>query len=202
MSNSKNAHTSESCVRRLPRYFRFLRSLLINGVMRTSSGEIAEALGFTPSIVRSDLNHLEGAGQQGYGYNVKALYTAISRELGAGDRMTAVIIGGDASFSERLSRLFEGRGITVIKSFFGEKLQADTISKELSELDPEIAVIADMPEGVTPEALISLGIKGIWNMTQTDIKASVPIINLPLGDIIMSLCYEIRNRQREDRHEL
>ena len=54
-----------------------------------------------------------------------------------------------------------------------------------------------MPEGMSADTLVSLGIKGIWNMTQNDIIAPVPVINLPVGDIIMNLCYEIRRKEAE-----
>ncbi len=195
-----------SSARRLPRYFRYLRELLMNGIMRTSSGELAEKLGITPSQVRSDLNKFEGTGQQGYGYNIKLLYTEISRELGVGDRMTAVIIGGDGAFTKRLSERFEGRGVTVIASFAEKKDSCETVpvypfsslTGFLEKCPADIAVIVECPRGLSPEELISKGIKGIWNLTQTDITASIPVINLPVGDIIMSLCYEIRKNSAEE----
>ncbi len=200
MSNTKHTSLSGSSAKRLPRYFRYLRALLINGVMKTSSCEIAKGLGITPSQVRSDLNRFEGAGQQGYGYNVKTLYTEISLELGAGDKLTAVIIGGDPAFSARLTRLFEGRGVTVTASFFentepcpnGIKAYLYTqIAEQLLSSPADIAVIADMLRGFDANELPKLGIKGIWNMTQTDINVGVPTVNLPLGDILMGLCREI-----------
>ena len=104
---------SQQSYQRYPRYFRVLRTLLVNGIMKVSSVELARHLNITPSTVRADLNRFSGVGQQGYGYNVKLLYTGISRELGAGDNMSAVIIGGDAAFAKRLAERFEGRGVTV-----------------------------------------------------------------------------------------
>lgn len=104
---------SQQSYQRYPRYFRVLRTLLVNGIMKVSSVELGRYLNITPSTVRADLNRFSGVGQQGYGYNVKLLYTGISRELGAGDNMSAVIIGGDAAFAKRLAERFEGRGVTV-----------------------------------------------------------------------------------------
>ena len=97
MSRQNYGYLYGSAGKRYPRYFRCLRELLMNGVMKVSSAELADRLGLTPSQVRTDLNGFDGAGQQGYGYNVKLLYTEISRELGAGDGMTAVIIGGSTA---------------------------------------------------------------------------------------------------------
>ena len=206
MSAKLEKGISKSAVWRLPRYFRYLRELLMNGIMRVSSQELAERLAITPSQVRSDLNKFDGVGQQGYGYNAKLLYTEISRELGVGDRMTAVIIGGDRAFIKRLSERFEGRGVTVIASFSETEEQAEAVpvysfaalTEFLEKHHADIAVIVESPRGLLPEDLVSRGIKGMWNLTQTDITASVPVINLPVGDILMSLCYEIRKNAAEE----
>lgn len=202
-TSSKNSNR----IRRLPVYFRYLRELLMNGVMKISSKELAEKLDITPSQVRSDLNCFEGTGHQGYGYNVKLLYTEISRVLGAGDKMNAVIIGGDIHFAKRLSERFEGRGVTVSALFSEDSSLASgflsyrysDIIRVLLESPAEIAVIVELPKEISPDDLISLGIKGIWNLTNRDISAKIPIINLPVGDIIMSLCYEIRNNNTEGK---
>ena len=190
---------SQQSYQRYPRYFRVLRTLLVNGIMKISSGDLAKQLNITPSTVRADLNRFSGVGQQGYGYNVKLLYTGISRELGAGDSMTSVIIGGDAAFAGRLAERFEGRGVTVSR-FFPEdgNGSASEITGFLSASPADIAVIVSMPEGMSADTLVSLGIKGIWNMTQNDIIAPIPVINLPVGDIIMNLCYEIRRKETEN----
>ena len=75
MSTGNYGYIGGSAAKRLPRYFRCLRELLMNGVMRVSSAELAAALGITSSQVRSDLNSFGSIGQQGYGYPVKLLYT-------------------------------------------------------------------------------------------------------------------------------
>ena len=52
-------------IRRLPRYYRFLRHLDKRGVTRISSKELSEKMGFTASQVRQDFNCFGGYGQQG-----------------------------------------------------------------------------------------------------------------------------------------
>ncbi|MBQ8415688.1 MAG: hypothetical protein IJX13_02130, partial [Clostridia bacterium] len=73
---------SPAVIRRLPRYFRYLRELIRQGKMRISSGELSEIMGVTASQIRQDLNCFGGFGQQGYGYNVNYLYAKISELLG------------------------------------------------------------------------------------------------------------------------
>ena len=38
--------------------------------------------------------------------------------------------------------------------------------------------------------------KVIWNMTQKDIELDIPVLNLPVGDIIMGLMCEIRHMEK------
>ena len=64
---------SPAVIKRLPRYFRYLRELLKNDILRISSGELSRLMHVTASQIRQDLNCFGGFGQQGYGYNVKYL---------------------------------------------------------------------------------------------------------------------------------
>ncbi len=211
MSRQNYGYLYGSAGKRYPRYFRCLRELLMNGVMKVSSAELAEKLGLTPSQVRTDLNGFGGAGQQGYGYNVKLLYTEISRELGAGDRMTAIVIGGDAALAAYLARRFEGRGVTTIAHITageGERsvpsVPSHRLASYLQENPADLAVVLEWTEDGAELAntLVRCGIRGIWNMTQTDMNAvAIPVLNLPVGDIIMSLCCDVRHAEEEEREE-
>ena len=191
----KQAYIAGSNAKRLPRYFRCLRQCLMNGIMKISSASLAEMLDITPSQVRADLNGFSGAGQQGYGYSVKLLYTEISRELGVADGLTAVIVGKNSPdltyFSERL----EGRGITVTDHI---GLDGDIFEK-IKSSRVDIAVITDCPDTVLLiDALSQSEIRGVWNMTQSDIDLPMPVLNLPIGDIIMSLMCEVRRREKRE----
>ena len=66
----KRENISMSVIRRLPRYYRFLKLLREKGVTRISSTELSAKLGLTASQIRQDLNCFGGFGQQGYGYMV------------------------------------------------------------------------------------------------------------------------------------
>ena len=73
---------SQAVIRRLPRYYRYLGELLEAGVERISSNDLSKRMKVTASQIRQDLNNFGGFGQQGYGYNVKYLYTEIGKILG------------------------------------------------------------------------------------------------------------------------
>ena len=84
---------SSAVIRRLPRYFRYLRELLREGKTRISSGELSARMQVTASQIRQDLNCFGGFGQQGYGYNVSYLYSKISDLLGVSMGLQAIIVG-------------------------------------------------------------------------------------------------------------
>ena len=86
-------YISPAVVRRLPRYYRYLRELLTQGITRISSSELSARMNVTASQIRQDLNCFGGFGQQGYGYNVHYLFTCISEILGVGAGFHAIIIG-------------------------------------------------------------------------------------------------------------
>jgi redox-sensing transcriptional repressor len=165
----------------------------MNGEMKISSSSLAQMLDITPSQVRADLNEFSGAGVQGYGYSVKHLYTEISRELGVADGLTAVIVGKDTPDYTYLTERLEGRGITVVDLISSNR----ECCEKLVKISADIAVITDCDDfTLLVDALRRSNIRGVWNMTQKDIELDIPVLNLPVGDIIMGLMCEIRYREK------
>lgn len=203
-----------SAAERLPRYFRCLRALLLDGAVRTSSARLAAMLGLTAAQVRSDLRHFGNAGQQGYGYYVKPLYTEISRALGVGDGRTAVLICAD-ELGIRVAdgSLFAGRGITLTARFTaGGSACGQTDKREgvcgvplyplsaleevLREHPADIAVIGPRCSELRrlAERLAACGVRGIWNLSEEELSpfGGVQVRNLVIGDSLMLLCYDMR----------
>ena len=199
---------SPAVIRRLPRYFRYLRELIRQGKMRISSGELSELMGVTASQIRQDLNCFGGFGQQGYGYNVNYLYAKISELLGVGAGLQAVIIGaGDLGRALVRSTMFEKRGVDIVAMFdvnpelFGKEFGGVTIySMErletfCSENRVDMAVLTLPKECAEAEAvrLKGLGVTGFWNFTGKELPSEDGSVveNVHLGDSLMSLNYEI-----------
>ncbi len=109
---------SQAVVFRLPRYYRYLGELLEDGVERISSNDLSIRMKVTASQIRQDLNNFGGFGQQGYGYNVKYLYTEIAKILGI-DRQHNIIIIGAGNLGQAIANYanFEKRGF-MIKGMF------------------------------------------------------------------------------------
>lgn len=109
---------SSAVIKRLPRYYRHLGELLEQGVERISSGELSDRMKVTASQIRQDLNHFGGFGQQGYGYNVKYLYTEIGKILGLDKKHNVIIIGaGNLGRAIANYANFEKRGFVITGVF-------------------------------------------------------------------------------------
>ncbi len=203
---------SPAVIKRLPRYFRYLRELIRNGRLRISSSELSALMHVTASQIRQDLNCFGGFGQQGYGYNVNYLYANICEILGVGEGFNAVVIGaGNLGKALVHSPMFEKRGVNILGLFdvdpavIGRTI-GDARVYDMAELEGfcahhvvDIAVLT-LPKNRVPEIserLCALEIPGIWNFTGSEpeaLSSGAIIENVHIGDSLMTLCYELRRK--------
>lgn len=213
--NAERAAVSSAVIRRLPRYFRYLRELIRQGKMRISSRELSRMMGVTASQIRQDLNCFGGFGQQGYGYNVNYLYARICELLGVGAGIRAIIIGaGDLGRALVRAPMFEKRGVDIVSMFdINPQLIGRTVSgvmiRDMQSLEhfckemPVDMAVLTLPKDQAVEVserLAACGILGIWNFTGTDIPLDsdrVAIENVHLGDSLMILNYRLSKMREE-----
>lgn len=205
----KHEGVSISVIKRLPRYYRFLGDLLNKDVTRISSRELAQLMQLTASQIRQDLNCFGGFGQQGYGYNVAALYKEIGNIMGL-NKDTRIILIGAGNLGRTIARHmnFEGCGFNLVGVFddsqavIGQTVR-DIIVDDMANLEtackefaPRAAILC-IPKEVaydTVERLIGLGVNCFWNFSHYDISfdfENVVVENVHLGDSLMTLCYQI-----------
>ena len=207
--SSAKSRVSPAVIKRLPRYYRYLRELLQNDILRISSGELSKMMHVTASQIRQDLNCFGGFGQQGYGYNVKYLYGKIGEILGVTQHYNAIIIGaGNLGSALAASPVFERRGVKLTALFdsnpavIGRNISGytvrsiDDLEDYLRDNDVSIAVLTLTKDAVCDmaEKLASLGIKGLWNFASTELNLSnkdAVVQNVHMGDSLMTLCYEL-----------
>ena len=212
---NKGSVVSPAVIKRLPRYFRYLRELIRCGKMRISSGELSEMMHVTASQIRQDLNCFGGFGQQGYGYNVNYLYARICEILGVGEGYRAIVIGaGNLGKALVRSPMFEKRGVDIVAIFdvspnvIGTTVAQTTVyaMDELesfcaeNQVDIAVLTLTKDHAGEVAERLATLGVKGIWNFTGKELDELDPGIvveNVHIGDSLMTLCYELRVRKEE-----
>ena len=200
---------SRAVIGRLPRYYRYLGELLEAGVERISSSDLSKKMRVTASQIRQDLNNFGGFGQQGYGYNVKYLYTEIGKILGL-NREHPIIIIGAGNLGQALANYasFEKSGFTL-KGLFdvnprleGVSIRGipvrmmDDLEEFLQKNEIEIAILT-LPKSKAievAELVIENGIRAIWNFAHTD-------LNLP-EDVIVENVQDRKSTRLNSSHRL
>ena len=208
---------SQAVIRRLPRYYRYLGELLENGVERISSNDLSKRMKVTASQIRQDLNNFGGFGQQGYGYNVKYLYTEIGKILRLEQHHNIIIIGA-GNLGQALANYadFEKRGF-ILKGIFDVNptladvsirgvpvRMMDELEQFVRENDIEIGVLT-IPKTKAVEVannLVNNGVRAIWNFAHIDLNLPENVIveNVHLSESLMRLSYNI-SRYHEEHKE-
>lgn len=215
MPKDKNSGISTSVIKRLPRYYRFIGELIRQGIVRSSSGELAEKMSLTASQIRQDLNCFGGFWQQGYGYNLVELRTEIGKILGVGCGYKAVLFGAGNLGKAIASHMnFAEYGCELIGIFDSDMRKVNEKVADLSILPmsafekfaddnkPQLAILC-IPKTSAQELaneLISRGIKAFWNFSHYDLKVDhkdIIVENVHLGDSLMMLSYGLTNMGKE-----
>lgn len=214
---SKSINISNSVIRRLPRYYRFLGELEDQQISKISSRELSERMYLTASQIRQDLNCFGGFGQQGYGYNVSELRKEIGRILGVDKHRKTILIGaGNLGTALAVHINFEKSGCSLIGIFDSNKkivgnplgkltiTDIDDLEKFCRENKPEVAVLC-IPKSVTKEIvdrLTELGVRSFWNFSHYDINVehkNIIVENVHLGDSLLTLSYGVNNNLDNDK---
>lgn len=202
---------SETVIRRLPVYYRYLEEESEKGQVRISSKGLSEKTGFTASQIRQDLNNFGGFGQQGYGYNVESLKDEIAKIIGINKIRKAVVIGsGSLGCAIAKYKGFKNSGLEV-KSLFdtneekiGTSIEGVAI-RDMGELKDFvtknkidvgiIATPATSAQEIT-DTLVELGVKGIWNFAPLDLEVPEDVIleSVRLNDSLLTLFYYINHK--------
>jgi len=195
-------------IRRMPKYRRYLKDLQKKGVDKISSGEFSRLIGYTASQIRQDFNNFGGFGQQGYGYNVEALYNETNAILGLDKEYKMVVVGagnlGQAiiNYTNYYKSGFVVAGIFEKNpKLFGVKINDieikdyEFLADFVKENEIDIGIICTPKENAQDVAdkLSGAGVKGIWNFAPLDIAVpeSVTLENTHLSDSLHYLAYHI-----------
>lgn len=205
---------SETVIRRLPKYHRYLSELQEKGEDRISSQELSDLTGFTASQIRQDLNNFGGFGQQGYGYKVAVLKKELENILGIPKIYKTILIGAGrlgtvvCNYKGFLDSGFEivamfDKSEKVIGKSVGNHVvrpvdELEAFMKEHGEV--EVAILTVPKEGAQAIAdrLVNAGIQGIWNFAPEDLEApdSVVVENIRLTDSLLTLSYYLTEKNR------
>lgn len=213
---AQNNQISKAVIARLPRYYRYLRLLIEQGVERVSSEELSRLMKATASQIRQDLNHFGGFGQQGYGYNVKSLYAEIGKILGVEKVHDLIIIGagnlgralvrykGFSSHGFRFRAMFDVDESLCGKRINGVKIhnQNELISFVMkNKVDIAALTIPSEDAIQVSKCLYSLGIRYFWNFAHTDLELPSDAIvkDVHLLDSLLELSFEVSHSKENTK---
>ena len=198
---SRAREVPPATVARLPGYLRALRGLTADGVVTTSSDELAAGAGVTPAQLRKDLSFLGSYGRRGVGYDVVHLSEQIAVVLGLTTQRRVVIVGiGNLGHALASYSVFAERGFAVVGLVDADPAVVGTTvaglvvqpPEELAALvsgsDVTIGIIAT-PASVAQDvcdALVAAGVVGILTFAPRALRVP-PTVDLRAVDVASEL---------------
>ncbi len=204
---------SSAVIKRLPRYYRYLKELDRQGIAKISSADLSRKIQVTASQIRQDLNCFGDFGQQGYGYNVKKLKDSIAEILGIKNNNTAIIVGvGHLGSAIANHSTLEKCGVELVglfdisldvlgKTIAGHVVKDMRFIEDFCRENPVDIAVLTLPKNSTEEVarqLAASGVRGFWNFANTELRLpelSVQIENVHMGDSLMQLCYHLNEKE-------
>ena len=202
---------SDSTVRRLALYLRFLEQSAAQQVTTISSAELARRGGTTSAQVRKDLSFFGSFGKRGLGYSVPELSARIREILGLKRTHRVVLVGAGKMGGALLHyRGFRQHGFDVVAIYDKDPKKIGTRSDGLMVRDvrqlevdlkkepPDIAILvtpAEAAQEVT-DRLVRAGVKAILNFAPVSlaVPADVAVQSVNMALELETLSFALANR--------
>ena len=202
---------SDSTVRRLSVYLRFLEQANAQARPTISSGELARLGGTTSAQVRKDLSFFGSFGKRGLGYAVPELTRRIRDILGL-ERGYRVVLVGAGRMGGALVQYqgFKQRGfhITAIYDHDARKIgsrwnglvvrDVTHLENDLKKDPSDIAIVATPAESAQQvvDRLVRSGVKAILNFAPVplNVPADVEVKTVNMALELETLSYSLANR--------
>jgi redox-sensing transcriptional repressor len=202
---------SDSTVRRLALYLRFLEASAAQGLTTISSAELARRGGTTSAQVRKDLSFFGSFGKRGLGYSVTALTAQIREILGLKQTHRVVLVGAGKMGGALLHyRGFRQHGFDVVAIYDKDPKLIGTRSNGLMVRDvrllesdlkrepTDIAIVVTPAEAAQEVAdrLVRAGVKAILNFAPAPLRvpADVAVQSVNMALELETLSYALANR--------
>jgi redox-sensing transcriptional repressor len=199
---------SDSALRRLSHYLRFLESFEAEGRATISSGDLAARGGMTSAQVRKDLSLFGSFGKRGLGYPVPELRARLAAILGVGRRWDVALAGaGKLGAALYAYDGFRRRGFHVAAVFdvdprkIGRRWGQLEV-EDVAGLGPsvrakgiEIGVVVTPAEAAqeVADAMVAAGITAILNFAPRKLVVSdgVTLRDVNLAIELEALCFAL-----------
>lgn len=202
---------SDSTVRRLALYLRFLEQSAAQQVTTISSAELARRGGTTSAQVRKDLSFFGSFGKRGLGYSVPELSARIREILGLKRAHRVVLVGAGKMGGALLHyRGFRQHGFDVVAVYDKDPKKIGTrsdgllvrdvrqLEADLKREPTDIAILvtpAEAAQEVT-DRLVRAGVKAILNFAPVSlaVPSDVAVQSVNMALELETLSYALANR--------
>jgi redox-sensing transcriptional repressor len=202
---------SDSTVRRLALYLRYLEQSAAQGLATISSAELARRGGTTPAQVRKDLSFFGSFGKRGLGYSVPALAAQIRDILGL-KRPHRVVLVGVGKMGGALLHYhgFRQRGFDVVAVYDKDPKLIGTrtnglmvrdvrqLEADLRREPTDIAILATPAEAAqeVTDRLVRAGVKAILSFAPVPLTVppDVALQSVNMALELETLSYALANR--------
>lgn len=208
----------QATAKRLPLYYRFIKSLHTSGKQRVSSAELSEAVKVDSATIRRDFSYFGALGKKGYGYNVNYLLSFFSKTLDQHELTQVALIGvgnlGTAFLNYNFMKNNNTKitvGFDVDPNKIGTEISnvpiydLNDLEKHIKEKDISVAILT-VPAGSAQQItdrLVESDVRGILNFTpaRLSVPPSVRIHHIDLAVELQSLVYFLKNYPIEEDTE-
>lgn len=214
----KEAKIPNATAKRLPVYYRYVRSLSEKGIDKFSSTDLSEAVHVDSATIRRDFSYFGELGKRGYGYDVESILHFFVHLLNEDRLMNVAVIGignlGSALLkfrfhntkNIRISSAFDIRRDLIGRIVDGFPVYSmDDLDEQVHQQRLEIAILtvpADQAQEVTDQ-LVAAGIKGILNFTP--VRLAVPdhvkVQSVDLTTELQTLIYFVKSAEQNNEDE-
>jgi redox-sensing transcriptional repressor len=177
----------QATILRLSIYYRYLQSIISQGIDVVSSNELAQQTNVNPAQLRKDLSYFGKFGVRGVGYDIPKLLNNLKNILGLNKERKMALVGlGHIGLALIQDKCFERGGYKFDVVFdleennVGKNIEIfqvyslDELSEAINEKGIEFGVIAvenEMAQNVA-DAFVKAGLKGILNFSS--VRLNVP----------------------------
>lgn len=201
---------SDSAVRRLSIYLRFLEEFESRGLTTVSSDELAALGGTTSAQVRKDLSFFGSFGKRGLGYSVPELLSRLREIMGLGREWRVYIIGaGKIGAALAQYRGFRQRGFSVVAVYDNNPAVIGTtreglrvrniadLERDAAAEKPDIAVLTVPAEEAqrVVDRVVAAGVRAILNFapSQLHVPPDVTLKNVNMAMELEGLSFSLTN---------
>ena len=201
---------SKSVLKRLPGYLAYLKSIPDSASPNISATALANALGMGEVQVRKDLAMVSDGGRPKIGYRRESLIEDIEQFLGYDNTTDAVLIGAGKLGQALLDyKGFDEYGLNILAAFdLKPAIEQTESGKPVLPMDKlesfcrshkVLMGVITVPAANAQEVcdqLIRIGIKAIWNFTNThlDVPANILVQNENMATSLAVLSMHLRTQ--------